>query len=101
MSFVCACELTLRSQDGDLDLYVTNTHTAPNMLYQNDGSCSFTDVAGSAGVDVLASSNGGIWGDYDSDGDVDLFVVTAAAPSRGGDGGPNMLFENQVRGVIL
>ena len=81
------------SQDGDLDLYVTNTQTSNNILYQNDGSCAFTDVASSAGVDVSVSSNGGIWGDYDADGDVDLFVVTAASTANGG---PNMLYQNQV-----
>ena len=86
--------LTLRiTQDGDLDLYVTNTWASNNLLYQNDGSCVFTDVASSAGVDVSCSSNGGIWGDYDADGDVDLFVVNAASDSNGG---PNMLFQNQV-----
>ena len=86
-----------RAQDGDLDVYVTFTQTSANRLFENDGACSFTDVASSAGVDVDASSNGGIWGDYDADGDVDLFVVTAADSSLGGTGGPNRLFQNQAR----
>ena len=84
---------SLSAQDGDLDVYVTNTYTSDNLLYQNDGSCGFTDVASTAGVAVDVSSNGGVWGDYDADGDVDLFVVNAAWDANGG---PNMLFQNQV-----
>lgn len=91
-------------QDGHLDIYVTNTYQYPNILYKNDGSCGFTDVASSAGVDVGVSSNGGIWGDYDADGDVDLFVVNAEAYNDDGsaaNGGENMLFQNQNDGTFL
>ncbi len=66
--------------DGDLDLYVTNWGTATgvnadNNLLKNNGDGTFTDIAGSA--NVKSSTNNSIcavWGDYDNDGDIDLYV---------------------------
>lgn len=61
--------------DGDLDLYVTNSNGA-NALYNNNGSERFTDVASTSGVaDVESESNGAAWADYDNDGDLDLYVA--------------------------
>ena len=81
--------------DGDLDIYVTRGHILDNLetlhpgtrlryaqpdhLFQNDGKGHFTDV----------SENSGSWfkkklvgravatADYDSDGDLDLFIVNS------------------------
>ena len=67
--------------DGDLDLYVTNWGAAVNpnysinRLYRNNGSGSFSDVGQSVGVADNRNSLSGIWGDYDNDGDLDLYVV--------------------------
>jgi len=65
--------------DGNLDLYVTNWGTAqivpPNKLYRNNGDSSFTDVADALGVDLKeGNSTSAAWGDFDNDGDVDLYV---------------------------
>ncbi|MDA1260639.1 MAG: CRTAC1 family protein [Planctomycetota bacterium] len=65
--------------DGDLDLYVGNERVgrgnyAPSQLLQNDGSGKFTDVAKQAGVENLRYARGVCWGDYDNDGDFDLYV---------------------------
>ena len=61
--------------DGLLDIYVTNSAGA-NALYRNNGEGTFTDVAASAGVDDLTGTgNGAGWGDYDNDGNLDLFVA--------------------------
>ena len=65
--------------DGDLDLYVTNwgssVSRSDNRLYRNDGDGTFTDVAGAAGVSDSRNSIAALWGDYDNDGDLDLYVV--------------------------
>jgi hypothetical protein len=65
--------------DGDLDLYVTNWGTALgvpyNHLYRNDGDSTFTDVGLSAGVASDRNSSSAAWGDYDNDGDLDLYVT--------------------------
>jgi enediyne biosynthesis protein E4 len=59
--------------DGDLDVYVSND--GYNHLLRNDGNMSFTDVAKTAGVEGRYSwSVGSSWGDYDGDGDLDLYV---------------------------
>jgi hypothetical protein len=59
--------------DGHTDLVVTRF--GPNILYRNKGDSTFEDVTAKAGV-----GGGSIWhagaafGDYDLDGDLDLFV---------------------------
>jgi hypothetical protein len=61
--------------DGDLDLYTINYSTVANQLYRHDGA-NFTKVT-TAGpiVTELGSGHGAVWGDYDNDGDQDVFVV--------------------------
>ncbi len=62
--------------DGDLDLYHAKAPLgmSPNSLYRNDGSMSFTDVANDWGVDEGYGTVGGLFADYDDDGDPDLLV---------------------------
>ncbi len=63
--------------DGDLDLYLAND-TDQNILYRNDGELVFTNTnrpdARSRTGDIR-SGMGVTWGDYDTDGDLDLFVT--------------------------
>jgi hypothetical protein len=67
------------------DLYVTSAgpvgqNAAPghHKLYRNNGNGTFTDVAATAGVKFADPSVDSAWtcvfGDYDLDGDLDLFV---------------------------
>ncbi len=64
--------------DGDLDLYCVNG--GPNgaggksALYTNDGTGAFTNVTAGAGVDETGYGMGVAIGDFDNDGDEDLFV---------------------------
>lgn len=62
--------------DGDVDIFVAKASrvAAPNSLFLNDGNQSYTDVAAAAGLADSFGSVGGIWGDYDRDGDPDLFI---------------------------
>jgi hypothetical protein len=65
--------------DGDFDddLYVARPASAfggaPNSLYRNDGGGSFADVT-PAGLDDADQAGGVAWGDYDNDGDPDLYL---------------------------
>jgi hypothetical protein len=71
--------------DGWLDLYVVNgaplaglAKTGPehwNRLYRNDGTGAFSDVTARAGVAGRGYDLGVVAGDYDNDGDSDLFVA--------------------------
>jgi hypothetical protein len=64
--------------DGDLDLFVGNEATEelrfPSQLFRNDGDGRFTDVAAIVGVQNFRYAKSAAWGDYDDDGDLDLFV---------------------------
>lgn len=59
--------------DGWLDLFVTNY--GKNVLYHNRGDETFEDVSERAGIADRRGFWGGVsWGDYDRDGDLDLYV---------------------------
>lgn len=60
--------------DGDLDLFVANFDKA-NLLLNNDGAGNLTPVKEGELVKTTAgASKGHSWGDYDNDGDLDLYV---------------------------
>jgi hypothetical protein len=71
-----SCSAMDVNRDGWIDLFVAKARRpgSPNSLYLNDGAGHFTDVASAAGVADAFGSVGGAWGDYDRDGDPDLFV---------------------------
>ena len=110
--------------DGDADLLVTN-YGAPNRLYRNRGNGVFDDVAAEAGVAESQWSTGAAWGDYDRDGNLDLYIcnyvdydaalaTVEIAASRGGgpytvpfalnpnsfDPAPNRLYRNRGDGTF-
>jgi hypothetical protein len=60
-------------RDGDVDLYVVNDF-GTNYLFQNDGKGGFSDVTQEEGVKELAFGMGASWGDYDNDGNDDIYV---------------------------
>ncbi|MEM7659896.1 MAG: FG-GAP-like repeat-containing protein, partial [Bacteroidota bacterium] len=73
--------------DGDMDVFIPNNNDENNSLYRNDGG---TFVAITTGVIVSdgGASVGSAWGDFDNDGDFDLYVVNASQQA-------NALYENQ------
>lgn len=78
--------------DGDLDLFIANSGNAEptaNLLFENHGMGIFRRITESAIVTTRAASRLGTWIDYDSDGDLDLFVVNE-------NGQVNELFRNQL-----
>lgn len=60
--------------DGYIDLFVANAGPAVDFLYHNNGNGTFTKITSGPVVTDTAHSSGGSWGDYDNDGDLDLFV---------------------------
>lgn len=80
--------------DGLEDIYFLNgaplkgtpTDTTPtNALYRNNGDWTFTDVTEEAGVGDTGFAMGATAGDYDNDGDLDLYITNF---------GPNVLYRN-------
>lgn len=61
--------------DGYPDLFVTNEDDTTNFLYQNNGNGTFTKIVSGEPVDDAGDGNGSAWGDFDNDGDLDLFVA--------------------------
>ncbi len=87
----CGVSVADYDNDGDLDMYVTSYGPASgflendvHILYRNNGpdengQFSFTDVALESGVRMTSPVDpdgfSSTWGDYDMDGDLDLFVA--------------------------
>ena len=87
--------------DGDLDLYLVNSGdltgndlegSHKSILYRNNGHGTFTDVTGTAGVGNAGHYGmGAVCGDYDNDGDPDLYVTNFGA---------NVLYRNNGDGTF-
>ena len=105
--------------DGDVDLYVAryvnfsndnkkvcmlfkdvrsychpNVYSSvPDLLYRNNGDGTFTDVSRESGIGLVAGNGlGVVFGDYDDDGWIDIYVAN--------DSTPNFLFHNKGKGVF-
>jgi hypothetical protein len=82
--------------DGWTDLYVTNSGAGdPNRLFHNRGDGTFEEVAAAAGVacgNAAGACMAAVFGDFDADGRLDLYVAKWAAP--------NQLFRNRGDGTF-
>jgi len=104
--------------DGDVDLYVARYvdfaidnnkyctlrenvraychpnvyRSVPDVLYRNNGNGTFTDVTKEAGIVKSGNGLGVVFGDYDHDGWIDIFVAN--------DTTPNLLFHNKGHGFF-
>ena len=85
---VTACDF---DRDGDVDVYVSNYRLQPNLLWLNDGKGGLKEVAGEYGVIATKPGFGGghsigaSWGDFNSDGLIDLFAGNFAHVDGRGD----------------
>jgi hypothetical protein len=76
--------------DGDQDLYLVNGTFEANILYRNEGQGEFTDVT-SPPLGNIGGGQGAAWGDYDNDGDLDLYLTNWSVGNKlfRNDGGGN------------
>ena len=69
--------------DGNLDIFATNGFSSagldmlPSRMYLNDGTGHFTDIASFCGMDDAGQGRGVIHGDFDGDGDQEIFLINA------------------------
>jgi hypothetical protein len=86
--------------DGDVDVYFLNGAPlrgtkvdvpSKNALYRNDGDFRFADVTDEAGVGDTGFGLGVAVGDYDNDGDLDLYLNNY---------GPNVMYRNNGDGTF-
>ena len=70
--------------DGDIDMFNAKCGGEParreDELHQNDGFGNFTEIAASAGLQDPMQTWSSAWGDYDNDGDMDVFVGNSTDP---------------------
>ncbi len=102
------CAFLDYDMDGNLDIYAVNGSYLPgindpypegrdpkkelfNHLYRNNGDGTFTDVTQKAGVGDTGYGMGVVVGDYDNDGDPDIYVCNY---------GPNVLYRNNGDGTF-
>ncbi len=71
--------------DGWLDIFLVNGRAwsgraaAGSVLYRNQGDGTFVDVSQQAGADIRVYGMGAAFGDYDGDGDPDIYVTAVGA----------------------
>ena len=83
--------------DGDLDVYLVQSGSltskenprSGNQLFRNKGDGTFEDVTDGSGAEDRGYGMGVATGDYDNDGDVDLYVTNV---------GPDVLLRNDGKG---
>ncbi len=68
-------------KDGDQDLYLANDF-GRNVLLRNQGNGKFVDVAKSAGTLAISGGMSAAMGDYDNDGNLDLYVSSIRSNQR-------------------
>ena len=73
--------------DSDLDLFIGGIEHDPSFLFRNNGDGTFTDVTRGSGVDTIASKYtlSAAFGDYDLDGDLDMFLTHWGTPREVGE----------------
>ena len=82
--------------DGDLDVFIGNESlpsgpARPSVLFRNEGDGTFREVGSEAGVATPGFAKAAVWGDYDNDGRIDLYVSRQQAV--------NLLYHNEGPGA--
>jgi hypothetical protein len=87
--------------DGWLDFYLGTgdpdlSTLVPNRMFRNRSGVRFEEITGSSGTGHLQKGHGVACGDWDNDGDVDIFIEMGGALD--GDKYHNIMFQNPGQG---
>lgn len=80
--------------DGDLDVLVANRGGQGNYLYRNEGNFMFTQITDGPIVNDPGYGSCSGWGDFDNDGDLDMFIAQAYVPPNYDQKLVNKLYKN-------
>lgn len=78
--------------DGFTDLYLIN-NSRPNILYLNKGDGTFQDATARAGIGYSGVGSGAVFGDFNQDGAVDLYLLNLAED--------NVYYQNRGNGTFV
>ncbi len=95
------CNFADFDNDGWLDFYLGTGEPSlatiiPNRMFKNVGGSRFADITGSSRTGHLQKGHAVACGDWDRDGDVDIFIEMGGAVN--GDKYHNVLFQNPGQG---
>jgi len=93
------CNFGDLNNDGYLDFYLASGNPnyysiVPNKMYLNQGGKSFEDITYSSGFGHIQKGHAVGFGDFDMDGDQDIYTVMGGAYE--GDIYSNLLYENPI-----
>ncbi|MCB9847554.1 MAG: CRTAC1 family protein [Phycisphaeraceae bacterium] len=86
-------------RDGDQDIFMIGGSAGVDQLWWNDGSGVFTEGGAAAGVARTHRGTGASAGDYDDDGDLDIYVSSLGFGTQDTPG-HNVLYRNNGDGTF-
>ena len=90
--------------DGDLDLFIGGLEGDPAKIYRNKGDGTFEDVTAGSGLDAMNAryTLSSAFGDYDLDGDLDMFLAHWGTPREvGAQVNTENLWQNVTEGGVI
>ncbi len=86
------------NNDGFDDVLIVDNTDYHSSLFTNNGDGTFTEVTNNAIYDNMGPSIAAAWGDYNNDGNIDLYICNTG--NSGSETAVNFLYRNDGNGVF-